>query len=255
VTPPPSGGAPTAPAPSGPPPPLVDVEREGAPPPPPPGPAPAYYQEPSEAPPPLPPAPPPREELEGTPRKGLLAGYFIGLAGGFTSLKSHAKSVGAIGDGGALQIDAGLALWDQLVITVAFGGLNYADKAAFTQTITACNDFTCGDPHTEVSRVTANYGAIDVGYQKRFRPSRTVSLVPGVFVGYLGAWELKRGVQCDSCGQLPISGVSASGGYAGPSFKITFGKKGVVGITARSEWFFTGDVLHETLFGVDIGAP
>ncbi|HVU03664.1 MAG TPA: hypothetical protein VHE30_18020 [Polyangiaceae bacterium] len=268
TTPAPSTGTPAEPAPraapppppaAGAPPPVVEVGR-----------APPSEADRSEAvvtgaEPPVPagqpPAPLEPEEPEGTPRKGTLPSYFIGLAGGFSSFRPSAESRGGIGGGGGIGLSAGLALWDQLTLAIGFGRLIYDDKRSFQDLVVECQSVGgtpvgCSNPEERSSVVAATYFDFDVGYQTRFRPGKSVSLVPGAFVGYLATpGGVKRGVQCDDCAEYDVPGVSAKGAYVGPSFKVTFGRKGSIAVGVRSQIMLTGDLAHMTLIGVEGGAP
>jgi len=242
-------------APSGPPPPLTPVRpvpEEG-----PrtdmPAPAPAERTEP----------PPPREpeNPDGTPRHGVLSGYFIGIEGGVASLKSSANDRAAIGPGGAVALSLGMALWDQLPLGFSFGGVFMEDKTPFSEFVVDCTTVGgtpvgCGDPQSQKSTINGSFLSFETGYQRRFRPMPTVSLLPAALVGYLAApGGLSRGVGCDGCKSIPVDGVSPGGVYLAPSFKITFGRTGFFAVALRSELFLTGDLLHRTLLGLEIGAP
>ena len=66
---------------------------------------------------------------------------------------------------------------------------------------------------------------------------------------------LKRGIS--SCSDCPSQSLDASaiGAYLAPFFRVTFGRQGLIGLIARSQWFMAGDLTQMTVFGLEYGAP
>ncbi len=192
--------------------------------------------------------------------RGVLTGMTFGMAGGPAALKLGAEQRARAGAGGSVSLAVGVALWDHVPINFTLGRLFLDDREPFTEFVVDCtthNGVTlgCSEPHAQESRVTSGIMlGLETGYQHRFRPASSTSLVPAVIVGHI--WTpngFSRGVACEGCTSIPLPGIDVGGTYVGPSFKVTFGAW--LAVTARAEWFLDGDLSYRALFGGELGAP
>lgn len=191
---------------------------------------------------------------------GVLTSYTFGMAGGPAALKLGAEQRARAGSGGSVSLTFGVALWDHVPINFSLGRLILEDREPFTEFVVDCTtqngvSLGCSDPHAQESKVTSGLMlGLETGYQYRFRPASWTSLVPAVIVGHIWtASGFSRGVGCDGCKSIPLSGVDVEGSYVGPSLKMTFGAS--LAVTARAEWFLNGDLSYRALFGGELGAP
>lgn len=115
---------------------------------------------------------------------------------------------------------------------------------------------SCDEPSSQNSGVSAGFMTFESGYQYRFRPGRTSSLVPALALGYLAPFARpKRSVDCSGCPDGVSLDVHVGGVYLAPSFHVTFGADGFFALVLRSELFMTGDFAHATTLGVEFGEP
>jgi hypothetical protein len=196
-----------------------------------------------------------------TPREGTLSGGYVAVDLGFVTPKTATADRVGIGGGFAGNLRVGFEFWDQLVIGGGFGFFNFDDQRPTSQSVVTCYS-TKGvqtgcdsSPHEEQSSVTAWAGIVEAGYQRRFRPSRGISLTPGLLMGVQLSPSMSRGVSnCSDCSSRDLN-ASASGVFLSPFFRVTFGRNGAFGLAVRSEWFVVGDILQTTVFGVEYGLP
>jgi hypothetical protein len=142
---------------------------------------------------------------------------------------------------------------------LSIGALVFKDRKPISEVVVDCttlhgSPINCGDPYTKESTVGGALIALDTGYQHRFRPWHSASVLPTALMGY--AWNLgglSREIGCDGCKEVPVRGVDASGLYVGPALKITFG--GFLALGLRSEVFLTGDLAHRTILDLEVGSP
>lgn len=197
-----------------------------------------------------------------TPRDGTPSGAYLTFDLGAMSPKGAAADRVGIGTGPAAQVRLGFEFWDQLVVGIGGAFLDFTDRRPTTQSVIVCTKINGADagcdqePSLAKSDVRAGAGSLEVGYQKRFRPSHTKSVSVGVMAGYLETFgNLTRSITfCDDCTKTTLN-ADASGAYASPFIRVTFGHMGEVALVLRSQWFVTGDLLQFTTLGVEIGAP
>jgi hypothetical protein len=199
-------------------------------------------------------------ELPVLPRGEAIAAYSIGFGAGLVSLRDGAQNRIEAGSGPALRFTAGMAFWHEIPINLNLGQVFLKDRQAFTEFVVTCTqygntDLGCSNPSSQESTIQAFYGSVDTGYQHRFQFSSSVALVPGALIGYQWSGALKRGVQCDGCKSLPVDGASLAGAFVTPTLKFVFTNAQFLALTARSEWFLSGDVKQMTTFGLDVFAP
>jgi hypothetical protein len=194
------------------------------------------------------------------PRTGTVGAYHLGIAIGFVDFEQSAEQRGGIGGGSVAQITAGIALWDQLPIQVGFGSMAPSDhdpifeKGPFCG-IDADGVESCSEPRLERSTVSGGYLNWETGYQRRFRLSSAVALVPAGLLGYVwSSGRLSRTVGCEGCRSFSVD-VDASGAYFAPSLRFVLGDPGAFGLSVRTNWFLTGDVQQMTLVGLEFLAP
>jgi hypothetical protein len=194
------------------------------------------------------------------PRTGTIGAYHFGIAMGFADFERSAEQRGGIGGGSVLQITAGIALWDQLPIHFGFGPLAPSDHAPIFEKGTFCTTDadgveSCSEPSVGRSTVSGGYLNVETGYQRRFRLSPAVALVPAGLFGYLWNSErLSRSVRCEGCRSFSID-VDASGAYVSPSLRFVLGDPWAFGVSVRTNWFLTGDLQQMTLVGLEFLAP
>jgi hypothetical protein len=196
-----------------------------------------------------------------TPRDGTLASFWIGLDFGVAALHDDVEARIQGGPGASGQVRLGVALWDQLAIGLAFSGLVLKDEAGYTTLAFECAEvdgaiIDCDDEPVEVgSTLDAVTGALEVGYQYRFRPWAAVSIVPGVMAGYLHAFGgLERSIACDGCGRVRLD-VDLDGAYLAPFVRVTFGRTGPFALVFRPQYFLSGALRHATYVGFELGMP
>lgn len=196
-----------------------------------------------------------------TYRDGTLGSLWLGVDFGFAALSDDTEKRIKAGPGIAVQVRLGAALWDQLVIGLAFSSMTLRDKAGYTIWVTECTTvgravISCEDEPEEVgSELDANLGAMELGYQYRFRPWAPISIVPGMLVGYTFALRgLERTIGCDDCGRVPLD-VDLNGAYLAPFLRVTFGRTGPVALTVRPQYFLNGALHHITYAGLELGMP
>lgn len=198
---------------------------------------------------------------DGTPRTGVLSSYFLGIDAGFLSFDPSARET-VVGEfGGYFGLRLGVALWDQWAISMGFGGMFLKDTNPFKETVTDCtylngNLVSCEGQSEQESTIRADGLSFESGYQRRFRPWPSSSLLPGLMVGYaFSVGGIKRGVDCEGCQSFTVADLTADGVYVAPSFRITIGESGFIGLSIRSQWFLTGDLRQLTTMGIDLGWP
>jgi len=202
------------------------------------------------------------KEASGTPRPGTLSGGALALDVGLISLHSAAAQRGQIGSGGTVDIRLSFAFWDQWLLGIMGGGLLPSDHAPFEQRVVDCQTVNgtqvgCDDmARNQKSTVSNGFLGLETGYQHRFRPWRTSSLLPKVIVGYAQRLsKLSRGVNCDGCKSIPIEDVNTSGVFLAPAFAVTFGATGELAVGVRSEWYLIGDLAQRTMLDFELGLP
>ncbi len=196
-----------------------------------------------------------------TPREGTPSGGYLAVDLGFVTPRSATADRVGIGSGFAANIRIGVEFWDQLVLGIGLGFFNFSDERPTSQSVVNCiyengvKTVCDTSPHEEKSDVTAWAGILEAGYQRRFRPSRGVSLTPGLLMGLQLSTRMSRGISnCRDCSSSDVD-ASASGAFLSPFFRVTFGREGTVALVLRSEWFVVGDLLQTTVFGLEYGLP
>jgi len=126
-----------------------------------------------------------------TPRDGTLSGLYLAFDLGAVSPKGAAAGRVGIGTGPAAQFRFGMEFWDQLIVGIGGAFLDFSDQRPTTESVVVCTTFDgvetgCDqEPTLAKSDVRAGAGSLEVGYQKRFRPSRTKSVSIGLIGGFL----------------------------------------------------------------------
>lgn len=196
-----------------------------------------------------------------TPRLGVLSGFYFGLDAGYATIAADAADKDGIGPGFGIYLRLGFEFWDHLVAVAGFGGFVLNDRAPITEMVVDCTSvdgevISCSDEADEQrSNVTATVLLAEVGVQHRFRPTLSLSCLPGITLGYQGAIsDLKRSVDCQGCETFDLD-ASANGVYLGPFFRLTFGNLGMLGLTVRSQWYLSSDVAQVSTLGVEYGLP
>jgi TPR repeat protein len=196
-----------------------------------------------------------------TPRPGIVSGGFFGIDVGYLVLDEAAAQRISAGNGVAVNGRLGIAMWDQLLVTLSFGGLHPADQAPISELVVTCTEangvrLECGDPHELDSVLKGGYASYELGYQYRFRPLKRWSIAPAALVGYMTMFNgLRREVECEGCpGGKPLP-ISLDGAFLTGLLRMTFGQAGLWSVMTRTQWFLTGDTRHITSFGVEFLAP
>jgi hypothetical protein len=196
-----------------------------------------------------------------TPRNGTLSGGYFGIDAGVVAPKGYAADRVGLGTGFGGVARLGAEFWDQLIIGIGVGFFQFGDNRATSELVVTCTTVDgvktgCdGSPHLESSSITTGAVSVEAGYQKRFRPSRGVSLSIGGLAGYMqGFGQMKRGVDCQGCPSTSVD-ATATGVYVSPFFRVTVGRAGTYAMIVRTQWFVTGDLLQFTSMGVEMGAP
>jgi hypothetical protein len=197
-------------------------------------------------------------ETCSTPRPDVVSAN-LGFDVGYATMESaSARKIGV--SYGAIFGDLrfGIAIWDLLVLNTLAGGIAPKDRDSFEESVQECDKYimySCSEPYSEESSVSALFVALELGAQYRLRPWRPVSFVPGLLLGQtLGLGNFTRGVGCEDCKSVDLD-ASASGTYIAPFFRVTIGNRGAVAATLRSIWFLSGDLEQATTLGAEIGLP
>jgi hypothetical protein len=194
----------------------------------------------------------------GTRRVGVLTGGYFALEVGFSSLRPPvADRIGA-DTGTAVRMRIGFELWDHVVLGAGFGFLDFGDLHPTSEQVVDCvrdqrgNETCDATPHSESSSITGAVAVLEAGYQYRFRPSRSTSLVPVLYAGYQFSKPLERGVGCQGCPSTSLD-ASARGAYLAPFLRVTF--LNIFAVFVRSDWYVTGDLVQQSSLGFEIGLP
>jgi TPR repeat protein len=177
-----------------------------------------------------------------TPREGIVSGYVVALDLGILSPSPAPKERLSLGLGVTFALRLGMALWDHLVLDIAYGGT------------LILSDETEGDDAG--SFLSGDFFNFEGGYQYRFRPSRSQSITIGLLAGYLhGLGDLSRTLACTDCADPTPTKLNPSGANLSGFTRVTFGRLGRVGIFVRTRWFLTGGLLHDLGAGFEFGLP
>jgi hypothetical protein len=104
--------------------------------------------------------------------------------------------------------------------------------------------------------VSTAFVSFQGGLQHRFRPTRKLSLVPGVMIGYVMSPKgVKREVTCKGCPSGEKLDLEVDGAAITPFLRLTMATAGMLALIVRSRWFLTGDLVQQTTFGVEFGLP
>ena len=198
-----------------------------------------------------------------TPRYGTLSGGFLGLDVGFGTPARRAAEQAGIGPGLAVSLRLGFELWDTLVLSVGLSDVVPADKRPSSEVVVECRSDVFGTEicdtkgYAKDSEIRGGWAAsFEAGLQHRFRPWSSLSLSPGLMLGYAAAFgPLNRGVTCDGCAKSTNLPFSVSGAYTAPFLRVTFGHMGMYAAVVRSAWFFSGDMRQTTTLGIEVFAP
>jgi hypothetical protein len=199
-------------------------------------------------------------QLLDLPRGEAIAAYSMGFGAGFTSLRPAAQDRIQAGPGEVFRFTLGMAFWHEIPINLNLGQVFLKDRQPFSEFVVTCTtygntDLGCSNPSAQESTIQGFYASLDTGFQHRFQFLPSIALVPGALFGYQFGGKLTRGVQCDGCKSLPVDGASLDGAFIAPSLKFVFTNTQFLALTARSEWFLSGDVRQMTTFGLDVLAP
>src|SRR5712671_715334 len=130
-------------------------------------------------------------KTEDTPREGVLGAYYFGAEIGVVSIGARASDRAAVGDGAHLALRVGFALFDHLAFGFGWFGFFLHDRNPISAEVVACSpemqaSGTCHDTPTRLSTsIVSALLSAEIGYQHRFRPWATASLLPGILRGYM----------------------------------------------------------------------
>jgi len=199
------------------------------------------------------------EPLPKLPRSDVFAAYYLGFAIGPASLDASAERVAAAGSGVAYGLSLGMAFGHEFPVNLAFGTVMLKDRQPFSEFVVTCTQVAsssvCGNPDSQESTINGDYLQLDAGYQPRLQLSDSVALLPGMLVGYLWNGSFERGVLCDGCDAIRIDGVSTDGAYVAPTVRVVFTEAQFLALSARWQWFLSGDFNHLPVFGFEFLAP
>jgi hypothetical protein len=182
------------------------------------------------------------DKLCWTPRNGVVSGFVVALDLGILSPSPALKTRLSLGTGVTIAARVGLTFLDQLTLDASYGGILILSSAS-------------EDPERG-SVVSGDFLNFEGGYQKRFRISRSQSIVPGAMVGYThGLGDLTRTLSCENCEDAAPTRMNPSGANLSAFVRTTFGRMGRFAIFVRTRWFLTGDLLHDFGAGFEGGLP